>query len=60
MYFCPICYSTLINRNDNDYFGDAVIPHLTITHDEEEPMLWDTSFVNKIKTEYGVDLLWKI
>jgi len=57
MYFCPICYSTLINRNDNEYFGEAVIPHVIITNDKEEPLLWDETFVNKMHDDYSLDIL---
>ena len=57
MYFCPKCHSILINRADYEYFGETVKPHLTITHEPEEPMLWDESFVNKMQTQYNLDIL---
>ena len=54
LYFCPVCHSVHIERARDEYFGEAVIPHVTITNDPEEPLLWDVSFVNKIDDQYGV------
>lgn len=57
LFFCPVCKTLLINRNDNDYFDAGEPVHLTITHDPAEPMLWDVAFAAKIKEQYNLDLL---
>jgi hypothetical protein len=56
LHFCEVCHHLFIERANQDYFGELIPPHCTITHDKDEPILWDVSFVNKIKEQYGVDL----
>jgi hypothetical protein len=56
LFFCPICHMLFIQRAAVDYFDSGLIPHVTITHDEEERLLWDVTFANKILEQYGVDV----
>lgn len=57
LYFCQVCHAIHIERARDEYFGETIIPHVTITNDPEEPLIWDISFVNKIKEQYGLELI---
>lgn len=57
MFYCPTCQSILIVRAYSEYFAEDLTPDLTITHDSAESMLWNESFINKMQTQYNLDIL---
>lgn len=57
LFFCPACHKLHIERVNQDYFDDLVATQLTITHDPDNPMIWDPEFMESILNQYGVDLL---
>ena len=57
LFFCPTCHMLYIERNNNDYFViGPPEPHCIITHDVDQPVLWDETFAAKILDDYGVDV----
>lgn len=55
LYFCPVCKSLHIERNDRDYFTDSSFaPHCIIG---DRGIFWDDTFRASIKQQYDVILV---
>lgn len=57
MFYCPVCKMVMINRNDGEYFSPGEFVHGVITHDHNQPILWDNEFLSKMINQYKLDLI---